>query len=80
MVTLQKGLKPAIRCKRKGRLSEGILLLHNNVRPNTVAHTLETLRKLKWEVMEHPAHSPNLVSSNFHISGLLKKDLGERRF
>jgi hypothetical protein len=76
---LQRGLKPAICSKRGGRLSEGVLLLHNNVHPNTVAHTLETLRKLKWEVMEHPAHSPDLVPSNFHLSGLLKA-LGGRRF
>jgi hypothetical protein len=77
---LQRWLKPAIHSKRRGRLSDGVLLLHNNVRPNTVAHTLETFRKLKWEVMEHPAHSPDLVPSNFHLSGLLKEALGGRRF
>jgi hypothetical protein len=55
-----EGLKPAICCKRR-RLSEGILLLHDNSRPHTAACTLETLRKLKWEVMEHPAHSTDLA-------------------
>jgi hypothetical protein len=50
---LQRGLKPAICSKRRGRLSEGILLLHDNALPHTVARTLETLRKLKWEVTEH---------------------------
>jgi histone-lysine N-methyltransferase SETMAR len=48
---LQGGLKPAIRSKRRGRLSEGILLLHDNARPHIAARTLETLRKLKWEIM-----------------------------
>jgi hypothetical protein len=43
---LQGGLKPAIRYKRRGRLSEGVLLLHN-AHPHTAAHRLETLRKLK---------------------------------
>jgi hypothetical protein len=34
---------------------------------------LETLKKLKWEVMGHSAHSPDLVPSVFHPFGLLKK-------
>jgi histone-lysine N-methyltransferase SETMAR len=62
---LQGGLKPAIRSKGRGRLSEGVLLLHDNARPHTATCTLETLRKLKWEVMEHPAHSPDLAPSDF---------------
>jgi hypothetical protein len=48
---LQGCLKPAIHSKRRGGLSEGVLLLHDNARPHTAALTLETLRKLKWEVM-----------------------------
>jgi len=48
------------------------LLLHNNARPHTAAHTLETLKQLKWEAMEHPAYSPNLVPSDFYLFGPLK--------
>ena len=48
-------LKLAIRSKRRGILSRGVVLLGDNVRPHTVAHTAETLRKLKFEIM---AHSP----------------------
>jgi hypothetical protein len=77
---LQGGLKPAIHSKRRGRLSEGVLLLHDNAHPHTAACTLETLRKLKWEVMEHPAHSSDLVPSDFHLFGSLKEALGGRRF
>jgi hypothetical protein len=40
---LKRGLKSATCSKRRGRLSDGVLLLHDNARP----HTLETLRKLK---------------------------------
>jgi hypothetical protein len=43
---LQRGLKPAICSKRRGSLSEGVLLLHGNTRPHTVAHTLETLQDI----------------------------------
>jgi hypothetical protein len=45
---LKRKLKPAIRPKRRGKLSKEILLLHDNARPHTAAHTLETLKQLKW--------------------------------
>jgi hypothetical protein len=77
---LQGGLKSAIRSERRRRLSEGVLLLHGNARPHTAARTLETLRKLKWEVMEHPVHSSDLGPSNFHLFGPLTEALGGRRF
>jgi histone-lysine N-methyltransferase SETMAR len=64
---LQRGLKHAVCSKRRGKLSEGNLLLHDNARPHTAARILETLRKLKWEVMEHTAHSPDLAPSDFHL-------------
>jgi len=74
---LQREMKPAIRPKRRRKLSKEILLLHDNARPQTAAHTLETLKQLKWEAMEHPAYSPNLVPSDFHLFRLLKNT---RRF
>jgi histone-lysine N-methyltransferase SETMAR len=54
--------------------------MHDSARPHTAARTLETLRKLKWEVMEHPAHSQDLALSDFHLFGLLKEALGGRIF
>ena len=44
---LQREMRPAIRSKRRGKLSKEILLLHDTC-PHTAAHTLETLKKLKW--------------------------------
>jgi hypothetical protein len=41
---------------------------------------LKTLRKLKWEVMEHPADSPDLSPYDFHLFGTLKEAIGGRRF
>jgi len=77
---LQRELKPTIRSKRRGKLSKEILLLHDNARPHTTAHTLETLKQLKWEVMEHPAYSPDLAPSDFHLFRPLKNALWGRRF
>ncbi|KAK8406844.1 hypothetical protein O3P69_007418 [Scylla paramamosain] len=73
-------LKPAIRNKRRGLLSEGVLLLHDNARPHTAVHTINTLQELHFEVLEHPAYSPDLAPSDYHLFGPLKDALRGRRF
>lgn len=73
-------LKPAIRSKRRGLLSKGVVLLHDNARPHTAAHTVETLQKLKFEVLAHPPYSPDLAPSDYHLFGPLKETLRGRRF
>jgi hypothetical protein len=52
--------QPIVTCFR-----EGALLLHDSLRLDTSFRTLETFRKLKCEVMEHPAHSAELAPSDF---------------
>jgi len=54
-------LKPAIRWKRRELLSKIILLLHENARPHTAAHAVDTLRALKCEVLKHPPYMPDLA-------------------
>jgi len=54
------------------------LLLHDAC-PHTAAHTLETFKQLKWEAIEHPAYSPDLAPSDFHLFGQLKEALRGRR-
>lgn len=73
-------LKPAIRSKRRGLLSKGVVLLHDNARPHTAAHTAETLQKLNFEVLAHPTYSPDLAPSDYHLFGPLKEALRGRRF
>ena len=73
-------LKPAIRSKRRGLLLKSVVLLHDNARPHTAAHTAETLRKLKFKVMAHPPYSPDLALSDYHLFGPLKEALRARRF
>jgi hypothetical protein len=56
-------LKSAIRSQWRGLLSESVVLLHDNACPHTVTHTVENLKKLNFEVMEHPLYSLDLTSS-----------------
>ena len=73
-------LKPKIRSKHQGLLSKRVLLLHDNTRPHTAAHTVDTLRVLKFEVLKHPPYSPELAPSDFHLFGPMKEHLRGQKF
>jgi histone-lysine N-methyltransferase SETMAR len=38
------------------------------------------LQEFGWEVFEHPAYSPDLAPSDFHLFPTVKEVLGGRRF
>ena len=48
---LANNLKPAVHTKRQGLLSKKVLLLHDNARPHTASHTVETINHLGFEVL-----------------------------
>ncbi|UYV80237.1 hypothetical protein LAZ67_18002121 [Cordylochernes scorpioides] len=82
-ITCSSGLNvrpPCIRNKRRGKLSKGVLFLHDNARPHTSCKTVSTIIKLGFEVLEHPAYSPDLAPSDYSLFGLLKKELKGKRF
>jgi transposase len=55
-------------------------LFHDNARPHTAAHTVATLRALKFEVLKHPPYSPDLAPSDFHLFGHLKEHMLGQNF
>jgi histone-lysine N-methyltransferase SETMAR len=73
-------LKPTMRSKCRGLLSKRALLLHDNARHHTAAHTVDRLRALKFEVLKHPPYSPELAPSDFHLFGPLKEHLRGQKF
>ena len=76
---LATDVKEKIRSKRKtgGKL---VAYLQDNARPHTAKTTMETLRKLKWNLLTHPPCSPDLAPSDFYLFGRLKSDLQGMRF
>jgi len=53
-VLLCDEMKPANRTKRRGRVSPTATAQHKNVRLRAADKTLETIRDLKMELLEHP--------------------------
>ena len=77
---LKNHLRPAIKSKRRGRLSTGVLLQHDNARPHTARSAVATIQDLSFECLPHPPYTPDLVPSDFHVFGLLKQAMGSKSF
>jgi hypothetical protein len=45
----------------------------DNARPHVAARTMDTIQKLKWNLLPHPQYSPYLASSDYHLFGPLKE-------
>jgi len=73
-------MKPAIRPKRREFLSKSVLLLHDNARQHTAAHTVDALRALKFDVLKHSPYIPDLAPSDFHLFGPMKEHLRAPKF
>jgi histone-lysine N-methyltransferase SETMAR len=70
---LEGPVKAAIRNKRK-RAQTSVSFLQDNTRPHMATRTMETIQKLKWNVLAHPPYSPDLAPSDYHLFGPLKVD------
>lgn len=75
-----KRLRKAIKDRRPGKLTKGIVLLHDNATPHSARITKELLETFKWEEWEHPPYSPDLAPCDFHVFGPMKEALAKRRY
>jgi hypothetical protein len=73
---LKNHLRPAIKTKRLGLLSTGVILHHGNACLQTACATSVAIEDLHLECLPHPLHSPDLVPSDYHMFGPLKEALG----
>ena len=65
-------LPSAICTEQRGRLSQAVLLLHNNVHRQTAAHIMTTPPMLNWNILNNPAYRKDLMTSDFQLAGLIK--------
>lgn len=77
---LLRKLRQAIKEKRRGKLSKGVLLLHDNAPVHKARIAQATLRDCGFEQLNHPHYSPDLVPSDYYLFRLLKSHLRGTRF
>jgi len=77
--TLEK-LRRAIQNRRRGKLSSGIILLHDNARPHTAAKTQEKIQNFRWDLIDHPPYSPDLAPSDYFLFLHFKQWISGQRF
>ena len=68
-------LRTAIHEKRRGKLSKGVLLQQDNARVHTCKVAMDAVERNGYELIPHPAYSPDLAPSNFFLFPNLKKDI-----
>ena len=68
-------LRIAIREKRRGKLSKGVLLQQDNARVHTCKVAMDAVERNGYELIPHPACSPDLAPSDFFLFPNLKKDI-----
>lgn len=76
--TLKK-LRRAIQNRRRGRLTKGVCLLHDNARPHVARFMTDLLKDFGWDIVTHPPYSPDLAPSDYHLFTHLKDHLSGQR-
>ncbi|XP_045457302.1 histone-lysine N-methyltransferase SETMAR-like [Melitaea cinxia] len=73
-------LKEAIKEKRRGKLTKGVLLLHENAPVHKSHVALAALLKVGFDILNHSPHSPDLVPSDYYLFPKMKKELRGKKF
>jgi len=74
-------LDQAIRSKRPELANrKGVVFHHDNARPHTSLITRNKLISLGWDVLPHPAYSPDLAPSDYHLFRSLQNSMNRKSF
>jgi len=73
-------LKDILKEKRRGKVTKGVLFLHNNALAHWALATQKKLAYLGFQCLDHPPYSPDLAPSDYHLFPGLKKQMEGRHF
>ena len=74
-------LHKAIQNRRRGKLSCGTVLVHDNARPHTARQTQTLLHnEFHWDTFARPSYGPDLAPSDFYLFLKMKEHLDDKRF
>lgn len=73
-------LRDAIKKKRRGKLSRGVLLLHDNAPVHTAVISKAAVKECNFTELPHPPYSTDLAPSDYYLFSKLKSGLRGRKF
>ena len=73
-------LRAAIKQKRRGKLSHGVLLHQDNAPAHMSAVARAAIRECGFQLLNHPPYSPDLAPSDYHMFRSLKDSLRGQKF
>ena len=73
-------LKDILKEKHRGKVTKGVLFLHDNAPSHRALATQKKLAYLGFQLLDHPLYSPDLAPSDFHLFPGLKNQLKGRHF
>jgi len=73
-------LKDILKEKRGGKVTKGVLVLHDNAPARRALTAQKKLAYLGFQYLDHPPYSPDLAPSEYHMFSGLKKQLKGRHF
>jgi len=73
-------LKDIFKEKCRGKVTKGVLFLHNNALPHQALATQKKLAYLGFQCLDHPPYSLDPAPSDYHLFPGLKKQLKGHHF
>jgi len=73
-------LKNILKEKLRGKVTKGVLFLHDNALAHQALATQKKLPYLGFQCLDHLPYSPDLAPSDYHLFPGLKKQLKGRHF
>ena len=73
-------LKDFLKEKRRGKVTKGVLFLHDNAPAHRALATQKKLAYLGFQCLDHPPYSPDLAPTVYRLFPGMRKQLKGRHF